>query len=223
MTDAGDAVDDGPPSGAVILAAGYGRRLGRGPKAFVSFEGTTLLARALDLCVGAGIPAAHTVMVLPPDAAILPATDLHDRLGAGPDPHRIPDRAADVPWTAINPDPDGSGPLGSLRIGLGSPAVQNRGRVLVLPVDHPWISPADVAALLAADAPPGAAATIPTWEGRGGHPILLHRPGMAAVRAVADPAGTTLRDVLDGAGGRHRVPAVTDGVRRNLNTPADLA
>jgi len=199
------------PPGAVILAAGRGRRLGRGPKAFVRLDGTSLVARAVALCRAAGIPVERTVMVLPPGADGSPELA-----------RAVTELGSPAPGITINPDPDGSGPLGSLVAGLRS-MPDGPGAILAHPVDHPWVSREDVIALLAAGTRPGAAATVPTWEGRGGHPILLHPPGIAAVRAVSNPGATTLRDVLDAAGGRHRVAAATDGVLRNLNTAADLA
>lgn len=190
----------------VILAAGRGERLGLGPKAFLEIDGETLLVRAVGLLTRCGFRA--IVAVLPP--------------GAAPpllEPHVLP---------VNNPRPE-AGPLSSVLLALA--ALDSRGvavgALLIHHVDHPWVTDADVRSLLDAAsrhtaAPSPIARIVPTWESRPGHPIVVLPPGVAAIRAVTEPAATTLREVLAGAGGVRPVPARGPGVLRNVNTLEDL-
>jgi nicotine blue oxidoreductase len=185
---------------AVVLAAGQGRRLGRGPKAFVRIGGQTLLERATARLKRAGVTL--VVAVLPP----------------GPDPVALPDDLVIV----RNPRWE-SGPLGSACLGVAGlpPGVR---RVLLYPVDHHAVTDEDVLQVLAGihSAPRGTARVVPRYEGRGGHPVALLPAAVSALGAVDDPDSTTLRAVLDAAGDVHHVDGVGPGVRQNLNTQTDL-
>ncbi len=91
------------------------------------------------------------------------------------------------------------------------------GRVVVLPVDHPLVTPATVRALAGADAD----AAIPAYRGKHGHPVALAR-AVAERIAAGELPGPTLRDVLRAVGVRD--VAVDDpGVTANCNTPEALA
>ncbi|MGM0578876.1 MAG: nucleotidyltransferase family protein [Myxococcota bacterium] len=185
--------------GAVILAAGRGRRLGRGPKAHVDLDGRTFLEHVAERLERAGW--APRIAVLPPD---------------GPSPHPIPGLR-----TVANPRP-GDGPLSSVILGVD--ALDTPDAVLVQPVDHPRVAVEDLRRLRAAleEAPPHAARVVPSFGGRRGHPVVLTSRALAALRGVSEPASTTLRDVLVAAGDIVEVPATTDAVLRNVNTPAAL-
>ncbi len=69
---------------------------------------------------------------------------------------------------AINPDPDSE--MGA-SIAAGVPAVPARAVVIAL-VDHPAIPPKVVSALID-EWRKGARIVIPTWQNRGGHPVLV--------------------------------------------------
>jgi CTP:molybdopterin cytidylyltransferase MocA len=90
-------------------------------------------------------------------------------------------------------------------------------RLAILPVDHPLVRPATVAALAAA----AGRAVIPRCAGKHGHPVVLDR---AAALAIAEGrlAGPTLRDALRrlGAG---ELEVADPGTTANCNTPAALA
>lgn len=107
----------------------------------------------------------------------------------------------------VNPDPD-AGRTGSLQLDLD-------GDALVWPVDHPLAS-ADTARRLLAT--PGEW-VVPTFRGKGGHPIALRGAAVERVRAAAPDA--PLRDALRGAR-RVDVPVEDAGVVANLDTPADV-
>lgn len=179
-----------------MLAAGRGRRLGRGPKAWITIDGETLLARACRVLRAGGVD--EIVVVLP------------SATPGGPVPDGV--------QSAVNPDP-ASGPLGSVRAGLE--AAGSAGPLVVFPVDHPDVTPSVVAALVQAlaNAPPGVARVVPTWEGRRGHPVGLTIVGCRAVAGAM--TRDTLRSATAAAGGSVEVAVACPGVLRNLNHPGD--
>ena len=191
-----------PPlrAAAIVLAAGQGRRLGRGPKAFVRLDDQTLLERAVARARRCG--ASSVIVILPP----------------GPDPMPLPDDLV-----VLRNERGETGPLGSACLGVRA-LPEGVDAALLYPVDHHAVLDTDVVAVLAAvaQAPPGAARVVPRHGGRGGHPVLLLPPALTALASVADPAASTLRDVLAQAGPIHHVDGVSSGVRQNLNTPSDL-
>jgi CTP:molybdopterin cytidylyltransferase MocA len=71
----------------------------------------------------------------------------------------------------VNATPD-EGPISSLRAALGVLPSTTTG-VLLHPVDHPRVEPSTVAALIHAFAATRAPVTVPVFEGRSGHPVLL--------------------------------------------------
>ncbi len=184
----------------LVLAAGQGRRLGRGPKAFVTLDGETLLERAVARLRRIGV--STIVAVLPP----------------GPDPVTLPAGLIVV----RNPHPE-TGPLGSACLGVAALPEACR-CALLYPVDHHAVTDADVSQVLTAieGAPRSAARIVPRFEGRGGHPVALLPSALIGLRAVIDPAATTLRDVLSEAGSIVHVDGVGAGVQQNLNLAADL-
>ena len=123
---------------------------------------------------------------------------------------------------ARNPHPE-SGQLGSTCLGIEALPGDVR-TVIVYPVDHYAVSDDDVTLILSAvdHCGPEVGRIVPRFEGRGGHPVVLLPPAVAALRAGPDPAQSTLREVLDVAGSVYAVHGVGAGVRRNLNTPTDL-
>lgn len=161
------------PVGAVLLAAGAGRRMGGRPKCLLRRGGETLLARQLRLLAAAGVARAAVVLghhAAPVEAALR-------QLDAG---------ALALSWVT-NPAPD-AGPGGSLRLGLGE-LPGDCAAYLVLLADQPLLEAEDIAAVLAAwrTRAPGAQLLVPRHAGAPGHPIALD----AALR----------REVLAGQGG----------------------
>ncbi len=178
----------------LILAGGAGVRFG-GPKAFATLpDGRTFLAAAAEaLGAGGASPIAATV---PPDAA-------------GPRPAGL----TAVPLAAF-----GLPMFESIKAGLDTLlAASGWDTVVVLPVDHPLVRPDTVRALAETDA----AAAIPSFRGKHGHPVALAR-AVAAKIATGELPGPTLRDVLHAVG--TVVVEVDDaGVTANCNTPTALA
>ncbi len=183
-----------PRAAGLILAGGAGVRFG-GPKAFATLpDGRTFLAAAAEvLGAGGAFPIAAT---LPPGATVVGLKGLV----------AVPLASPGLPM------------FESIRTGLG-PLLAQPGwdAVLVLPVDHPLVRPETVRALAGA----GAAAAIPSFRGKHGHPVAIARE-VAARIASGELPGPTLREVLRAVG--TVVVEVDDaGITANCNTPEALA
>jgi nicotine blue oxidoreductase len=83
----------------------------------------------------------------------------------------------------INPEP-GEGPITSLRLALVALGDSVAG-IAYLPVDHPMVRAETVSTLLAAARAADAALTVPTHDGKRGHPAIF---GAALFGELADPA-----------------------------------
>lgn len=219
-------VPTSPPSGpptaaapavAVLLAAGAGTRLGRGPKALLPHRGGTLVEHATRVLLTGGCDA--VVVVLGAEAARV-------RAGSSLDGHGV--RVVDNPDWA-------TGMASSLRVGVAAALGLASARVVVAHVDQPGVGPDDVARLLAAHRPgrvtasrwlaggaaenaaeDAAGAGRPRWA----HPLVLDAtlaaPAAASARGDHGArdflrAHADLVDVVDHPG---------DG--RDLDTAADL-
>lgn len=150
----------------LVLAAGEGRRFGS-PKAAYVLDGERLVDRAVRILTQAGCSPVFVV------------------LGAW---------VADVPQAEVIINDEWSEGMGSsLRVGLTHLEDHpNIDRILVTLVDLPGLSVAAVQRML------GSAAKIAVaeYDGRRGHPVLLHRSHWSAVReaAIGDRGA---RDYLD--------------------------
>jgi CTP:molybdopterin cytidylyltransferase MocA len=88
--------------------------------------------------------------------------------------------------------------------------------VAILPVDHPLVSANAVAAL----AKTSADASIPSYNGKHGHPICVARSVVEKI-VSGELGGPTLRDVLRSVGAVD-VPVEDPGIIANCNTPEAL-
>jgi len=185
--------DDRVRFAGLILAGGEGKRFG-GPKAFARLpDRRTFLEACCETLTEAGAR---------PVAATLPPAFAAEAI-PGLRPVPLPGPGLDM--------------LGSLRWGLRH-LISDREweAVVVLPVDHPLVSPNSVRELVAVDRQ----AAIPSFRGKHGHPICLHREvaeGIARDRL----GGETLRDIL-GEVGAVDVAVDDPGVIANCNTPRAL-
>lgn len=200
------------PAVGLVLAAGAGKRLGRGPKALLPFKGRPLLEHVLAQLAGGGCG---------PVAVVLGAEAERVRKAAVTGPAAV----------VVNSDWE-SGMASSFRIGVEAAAAAAPGAayLLVALVDQPGTSAAVVARLLAARAPgrisvagyrdPDPAADPGVL--RRGHPVLfdLDLARQAAAGARGDEGGRSflaansrLVDVVDCTG---------LGDIRDVDTPADL-
>jgi molybdenum cofactor cytidylyltransferase len=185
----------------VILAAGRSTRMGRS-KALLPFPptGRTFVAQ-LAATLLAGGAADALIVGRPHDDALRREVD---RLPAG------------VRFIE-NPNAD-SGQLSSLIAGVNAADRPGTRAILVTPVDLPLITPATIAALLAAFARATEPIVRATHAGRHGHPVVFGRAVFDSLRG-GDPrigAKAILRShpVLD-------VEVNDPGVLTDVDTPAD--
>jgi molybdenum cofactor cytidylyltransferase len=184
----------GAATAGVVLGGGEGRRFG-GPKAWAALpDGRTFLEACAAALAAAG--ARRVLATLPPGS--------EDPGIAGLEILALPQPGLDM--------------FASLQLGLGKLLADPAWlRVAVLPVDHPLVRPATVAALAAAEG----RAVIPSFRGKHGHPVVVDRETALGIVSSELP-GPTLREVL-AAAGASVLPVDDPGVTANCNTPDALA
>lgn len=195
-----------PKIGAVLLAAGAGRRLGGVAKALIRIEGVSLAQRQLEALRDAGVDATVMVTGFARQAVEAGARALASR---GP-----------ATTLAYNADYV-QGLAGSVRIGLAALGPGFDGIIMAL-VDQPLIEASDLSALIAAfGSRPGGHALVPHVNGARGNPVMLDE--FVRSRVLASAPGSGVRDLLD------REPSLvhlwqTDNVRfvTDLDSRADL-
>jgi len=186
--------------GAVILAAGAGKRLGGVAKALLARrDGSTFLASVLAAARAAGLDEAVVVVGPPHGEAITKyARELRCRIIANPAPER--------------------GMASSVAIGFAELARTECTAGWLWPVDHPDVMAPTLRSLIAALGEHDG--VRPVYRGRGGHPPLISRslwPQLAECGDVEGGARAVLAeaDVVD--------VAVEDaGCVRDVDTPEDL-
>jgi xanthine dehydrogenase accessory factor len=198
----------------IVLAAGRSARMGR-PKALLPAAGGSFLAVAASVLRDGGCR--RVLAVLPPAAAPKVAPD-----EAGADPALagwLAEAAAAAACDVVAGAPAGSEQIASLRRGVEAlPA--DAAAVVVLPVDHPAVRPATVAALIAAWRRSGAGAVRPLHAGSPGHPLLLDRRLFSDLFEGPLPEG--VRTIL-----ARRPDAVVDvevadpGILTDVDTPGE--
>jgi CTP:molybdopterin cytidylyltransferase MocA len=150
---------------AIVLAAGRGARVG-GPKALLTLDGETFLARVTRLLRRPGVERVTAVL--------------------GHEADRVQREAALPPDVGVTVNARyADGMLTSILAGLDHAEAAGADAVLVHPVDHPLVEAATVDAVAAALAQ-GATIAVPSHGGRRGHPAGFARSAWAALRA-ADP------------------------------------
>ena len=153
---------------AIILAAGRGARMG-GPKALLTLQGETFLARVARLLRRPGIDRVTAVL--------------------GHEADRVQREAGLAPDVAVVVNARyADGMLTSIVAGLEEAEGAGAGAVLVHPVDHPLIDPATVDAVVAALGQ-GATIAVPSHGGHRGHPAGFARGAWAALRAATREEG----------------------------------
>ena len=185
--------------GAVVLAAGLSRRMGR-PKMVLPWGAGTVIGRVVAVLDAAGV---DEIVVVTGGARQQVEAALRDS----------PARAA------FNPDFANGEMSRTLQVGLAAlgPDVD---AALVTLGDQPQIETAVVRAVLAAWRREGERLVVPSYRMRRGHPWLVARPLWDALLAIAPPE--TLRDFLN----RHLAETVfvtveTPSVLHDLDTPED--
>jgi molybdenum cofactor cytidylyltransferase len=179
----------------VLLAAGASARLGQ-PKQLLAYRGQTLLRRAAETGLAAGL--APLVVVIGAEAAAMRR------------------ELAGLPVEIVENPRYREGQSTSLRAGLAAlpPTVE---AVVLLLVDLPRVDPPLVRALVAAWQASGAPIVRPAFEGQAGNPVLFSAallPELAA--AHGDEGGrAVLRARADSV---HLLPVDTPGILQDVDT-----
>jgi CTP:molybdopterin cytidylyltransferase MocA len=140
---------------------------------------------------------------------------------AGPHIRKLQVALAELGVAVVeNPDWAG-GRTGSIQVALD--AVGDVDGALLWPVDHPFVTTATIETLRRdVEADPLAVWVVPTFEARGGHPVLLRRPTFAAIHELRSDA--PLRSLLPSFGPQvRRVPVNDPGVLENVDDPESFA
>lgn len=200
MTEAGEIAPDRRPA-AIVLAAGESRRMGGVPKAAIRIGGVPAVRRIVDRCVRLGVAPVHVV------------TGAHTAA--------VRESLGDSSAVVVENPRWSEGRTGSIHTGIGS--LEHPTTVLLWPVDHPFVEAKTVEALLRhARSDAMALWVIPTFEGRGGHPVVLQPETFGAVLALRPDR--PLRDLVETFGPQvARVPVDDPGTLENVDTPAEYA
>ncbi|MBS1696980.1 MAG: NTP transferase domain-containing protein [Actinobacteria bacterium] len=188
---------------AIVLAAGTGSRLGRGPKALLPWRGEVLATRAARAAVEAGCtvtvavgPAGRTVQswlrARCPAASVVTVREAHLGMSASL-------RAAVLPLVVTDAPPD---------------------VVVVLLVDQPGVDAPVIRRLLEAHVP--GHATRAMWDGVPGNPVVFDTADLCSAAALATGDAAARAWI---AQNRHRVDDVECGdLGRgdDIDEPADL-
>ena len=139
--------------GAVLLAAGEGRRMGGVTKPLIRLQGVPLIRRLLVALSGAGV-----------DEVVVVTGYCHEAVEAA---------IVDFPVTVIYNADYAAGQQGSVRCGLEALSSTLDGVMIVL-ADQPLIGAEDLKELIAAfKKRPAGHVVVPMVEGQRGNPILL--------------------------------------------------
>ncbi len=140
--------------GAVLLAAGEGRRMGGKPKSLLELGGVSLIRRQLIALSGAGVD--ELVVVL------------------GHYADDIEPQVREFPVTIVrNPDPS-AGQISSLRCGLAA-LTGKLDAVMIALADQPLIHAQDISDLIGAykKRPESTQVVYPEYEGQRGNPVII--------------------------------------------------
>ena len=195
---------------AIILAAGESRRMGF-PKALLRYafpkgsDGpeTTFLEHLLDVMNRSR--AEPVVVVL------------------GHEGERIRSSLSPTSWGRARPvlnERYREGMLTSILAGLEAVEKSSAEGCLVLPVDHPDVSPEIVDLLIARYEQMPRPILLPVFQGRRGHPVLFSRAVFDEIRRAPESVGAR-QVVWDHQGDLLEVEVPDPGIGRDVDTPAD--
>ncbi|MCU4926879.1 nucleotidyltransferase family protein [Halobacteria archaeon AArc-dxtr1] len=192
--------DTTPTVAAVLLAAGTSSRYGERNKLLATHDGAPLVRRAARTLLDARVESVTVVV--------------------GHEADHVRDALADLDVEIVHNDAYETGQASSVRVGVR--AVRNRAdAVLIALGDMPFVSPATVDALVASYEAGTGDALAAAHDGARGNPVLFDARFFDDLTAVdGDIGGREL--LLESEAGA--LVAVDDpGVRRDIDTPADLA
>lgn len=149
--------------GAVLLAAGEGRRLGRVAKPLMKLQGVPLISRQLVALSGAGV---DEVVVVTGYAG-----------------REVEQQVQSFPVTVVHNPRHAEGQQGSVRSGLEALSGPFDA-VFVVPSDQPLITSDDLIELISAfKKRPGGHVVVPVVDGQRGNPVLLDEVALAEILA----------------------------------------
>ncbi len=183
---------------AILLAAGESRRMGQ-LKALLPWQGDTLLGCQVSSLLQAGISQVVVVVGHKQDR-LLPLLEGQDRV-----------------FPVFNPDYQ-AGKTTSIKTGLRAPQAADAQTLVLLNVDQPRTSET-ISTLLSKHESSDCLITIPVFQGKGGHPIILDYSLLPELLEIAE-ASQGIRAVVRKHKERmQRVKMDTPEVLWDLNTP----
>ena len=185
---------------AILLAAGESRRMGRS-KALLPWHGTTLLDHQISALRQGGVD--RVVVVLGHQPEKLKPT-VEGREG--------------VAW-AVNPD-YAQGKTTSIKAGLKALGPGELSVVLILNVDQPRSS-TTIHDVLQRHRESGGLITIPTYRGKGGHPIALDPSLLPELNLITEETLGVKTVVRSHEEATCRTEMAAPEVLWDLNTPAE--
>ncbi|MFL6228661.1 MAG: NTP transferase domain-containing protein [Pyrinomonadaceae bacterium] len=201
MSQGQQTTDDGRLTGgvaAILLAAGRSRRMGAF-KPLLPFGTTTVVESCISNLRGAGI--VEIVVVLGHRAE-----ELRARLAEAPVRFALNDEAASEMAASVA--------RGVEQLSHASSAV------VVALADHPAVTPGAIKSVLDARVRTGARFVVPTWRGRGGHPVLVDLSYRAELLRLAETRG--LRGLFEAhAAEVARIEVACPYVARDMDTWED--
>ncbi len=161
--------------GAVLLAAGEGRRMGGVAKPLIRLQGVPLISRQLVALSGAGV---DEVVVVTGHAR-----------------QAIEEQVRSFVVTLAHNDAHADGQQGSVRVGLAA-LNGTFDAVIVMPADQPLIGASDLTELIGAfKKRTGGHVVVPVVDGQRGNPIVLDAIALAQV--LASEANLGCRHLID--------------------------
>ncbi len=183
---------------AILLAAGESRRMGQ-LKALLPWQGDTLLGCQISSLLQAGIHQVVVVLGHERDR-LLPLLEGQDRV-----------------FPVFNPDYQ-AGKTTSIKTGLRARQAADAQTLVLLNVDQPRTSET-ISALLSRHQSSDCLITLPVFQGKGGHPIILDCSLLPELLEIAE-ASQGIRAVVRKHKERmQRVEIDTPEVLWDLNTP----
>ncbi len=186
----------------VVLAAGQSSRMGSRNKLIEAIGGKPIIARVVEAAIAGG---ADPIVVV-----------------TGFEAERIETALRGLNVSFAHNAAFARGMSGSIKVGLSALPPDCAGALIFLG-DMPAIEPGDVRALIAAFAQAGEKAIcVPVRGGRRGNPVLWSASYFAEMKQISGDQGAR------GLIGKYEsyvveVPAASDGVLADVDTPEDLA
>ncbi|MCI0655830.1 MAG: nucleotidyltransferase family protein [Acidobacteria bacterium] len=184
--------------GALVLAAGDSRRMGR-PKALLPLEGRTFLEILMDRLVRAGVA---PILVVLGDAA----QEIQDVV------------KLTLARIVMNPDPS-RGQLSSIHCGIQALAPGEVEGLFIAPVDTPRVKVTTLEMMK--QALPGYPLVVPVCKGRRGHPTLFSASLFPDL--LSAPLDQGARFVVHAAQNRLELPCDDPAVLEDYDVPGDLS